>query len=74
MTEMSELAHKLVSASHFVGAWPVVRQAKDVEASCKIANSDAVHDVFKQLLHDSRLAEQELAACWKQIEAEHATA
>ncbi|KGF69515.1 hypothetical protein LL06_11215 [Hoeflea sp. BAL378] len=69
--DVSELAHQLISASSFVGAWPLVEQVKAVKTLCKTAEPEAVQDVFAEFLLVSRLTEQELETRWSQMEKVH---
>tara|TARA_R110002020_G_scaffold203246_2_gene406724 strand:- start:1513 stop:3858 length:2346 start_codon:yes stop_codon:yes gene_type:complete len=71
LMEMSELAHQLISASSFVGAWPLVEQAKQLKALCKTAKPEAVTEVFAAFLLSSQLTRQELETLWSEIEKAH---
>lgn len=68
---VSELAHRLISASGFVGAWPLVRLTNDLKALCKTADREAVDAKYIELLRESELAGQDLDTCWSRIEASH---
>lgn len=66
-----ELAHQLISASGFVGAWPLVRMTNEMKALCNEADQEAAQAKFTELLRESKLTGQDLDTCWGRIEATH---
>ncbi len=68
VSEVSDLAHQLISASGFVGAWKTVALSREITALCKSGEIAALDETLGRLERERTDAQHALDSYWQNIE------